>query len=32
MKKLYTQLKAKLKKWNAILIVYANASSYAIHR
>ncbi len=32
MKKLITKMKARLKKWYAILEVYANASSYAIHR
>ena len=32
MKTLITKMKARLKKWYAILEVYANASSYAIHR
>ncbi len=32
MKKVLTLAKKKLKKFNEILTVYANASSYAIHR
>lgn len=32
MKTLITKIKTRLKKWYAVLEVYANASSYAIHR